>query len=302
MTRLRCLGGAVLALALMGAAANAATPLPPESLLAWQYVTQPNWSPDGRQLTYLRVLTEPEDNRYRAELWLTDTNGKQRRLSAPGASVRQSNWLPDGRAISYLLANSGQTELRVLPMRGGESSVAYATSDQVLHYAWSPVTDSLVMLVRSADEEAAEQGYFVTRRLDARRDGRPGYRGVQRARLKLLTGLGTGDVVERWLTAEDYDAGPATWKPDGSAVFFSRIVTQPDDRELFRTDVFELELTADSKPRALTTQPGPDGNPVVSPDGRWLAVTGFALTEPLASYQTSELTLIDLSASMRLET
>jgi dipeptidyl aminopeptidase/acylaminoacyl peptidase len=78
----------------------------------------------------------------------------------------------------------------------------------------------------------------------------------------------------RQVTSGDYNHGNPAWSHDGKRLYVSGI-RKPDaeylknDSEIYAIDLGSLEVTS------LTTRSGPDTNPTISPDGRWIAYTGF---------------------------
>jgi len=78
----------------------------------------------------------------------------------------------------------------------------------------------------------------------------------------------------RQVTSGDYNHGSAEWAADGRTLYVSGI--RKPDAEYLRDDseIYAVDLaTLDARP--LTDRSGPDGNPAVSPDGKWMAYTGY---------------------------
>jgi dipeptidyl aminopeptidase/acylaminoacyl peptidase len=78
----------------------------------------------------------------------------------------------------------------------------------------------------------------------------------------------------RQVTSGDFSHGGPEWSRDGRTLYMSGIL-KPDaeyergDSEIYAIDLDTLEVTP------LTDREGPDSGPVVSPDGRWIAYTGY---------------------------
>ncbi len=77
----------------------------------------------------------------------------------------------------------------------------------------------------------------------------------------------------RQVTSGSYNHGAPEWSGDGKTIYVSGI-RKPDaeylrgDSEIYAIDLATLNVTP------LTDRKGPDGNPVASPDGKWIAYTG----------------------------
>lgn len=78
----------------------------------------------------------------------------------------------------------------------------------------------------------------------------------------------------RQVTSGKYNHNNPEWSADAKAIYFSAI-RKPDaeylrgDSEIYSVDLQTLEI------KALTDRRGPDTNPEVSPNGQWIAYTGF---------------------------
>ena len=78
----------------------------------------------------------------------------------------------------------------------------------------------------------------------------------------------------RQITGGKYNHSDPEWSADGKTIYVSGI-RKPDaeylrsDSEIYAVDLTSLAVTP------LTDRKGPDANPAVSPDGRWIAYTGY---------------------------
>ena len=100
----------------------------------------------------------------------------------------------------------------------------------------------------------------------------------------------------RQLTDGDYNHGNPEWTPDSQTILFS--ATRKPDADYLRggSEIYALSLK-DGQIRALTDRDGPDGNPVVSNDGRLIAYTGFDQTND--TYTVSKLYVMDSDGKNR---
>jgi dipeptidyl aminopeptidase/acylaminoacyl peptidase len=78
----------------------------------------------------------------------------------------------------------------------------------------------------------------------------------------------------RQITDGPYGDGDPHWAPDGTAILFSANRHENADYDPLNTEIYEVPV-AGGVVKALTTRAGPDEDPVVSPDGRLVAYTGF---------------------------
>lgn len=104
-----------------------------------------------------------------------------------------------------------------------------------------------------------------------------------------------GGGTPRQLTDGPYNhRGRVSWSPDGKYLYFSANRHEAGEYEPRNTEVYRLTI-ADGTVTALTGRKGPDNGPVVSPDGKKTAYTGF--DDRYQGYQITRLYIMDADGS-----
>ena len=99
----------------------------------------------------------------------------------------------------------------------------------------------------------------------------------------------------RQLTFQDRNHdGRLGWTPDGKALLFSANAGDDWEYSPQDTDLYSLDVTGGAITR-LTTRNGPDSDPVMSPNGKLIAYTGF--DDTLQSYQVTHLYVANADGS-----
>jgi dipeptidyl aminopeptidase/acylaminoacyl peptidase len=98
----------------------------------------------------------------------------------------------------------------------------------------------------------------------------------------------------RQLTDGDWNHGDPEWTPDGTRILFAGLRTEDAQYAWRESEIYALTL-ATGEIRPLTHRKGPDGNPVVSPDGKLVAYTGYDWTDD--SYIANRLYVMNLDGS-----
>ncbi len=288
---------------LLPAPLAAAPALAPASLRDFSWVSDPQISADGRRVAFLRTTVDASRDDYASDVWLIDGERPARAATFAGDAMLP-RWSPDGSRLAFVSKRSGKREIHVLDLAGGEAWQLTDDSEGVQSFAWSPDGTRIAFLSRApgpgedakqAPEPVAGQSKpaFVTERLTTRADGRPGWVPARRAHVWIVaTTAGTKAAATR-ITGGDFDDGEPAWSADGKTIYFSAVRKPDADRETTDTEIYAVPADGALGPKALTARKGPDDGPRPSPDGRWLAYTGFDDTTPPQSYSEAHLFVLN---------
>src|SRR6516165_9721849 len=122
------------------AVAEAKRPLTIDDMFKFKRVSDPQISPDGKQVVYVVGVPDLEKNTIPASLWIaaTDGKGEPRQLTnALGKKDRHPRWSPDGKRILFESNRSGETQLWVIEVDGGEARQLTAIASEAGNGIWS---------------------------------------------------------------------------------------------------------------------------------------------------------------------
>lgn len=254
-----------------------------------EHAADPQISPDGRQVVYVRRSNDIMSDTSRSNLWIVSSDGGDHRPLLSGRDNYSSpRWSPDGERIAYVSGVEGSPQLYVRWMDTGQTALVSNLQKAPQAVAWSPDGTMLAfsMLVPAKAEPLAKppekpkgaewaEPVKVIDRVFYRFDGQ-GYLDPGFIHVFVVPASGG---TPRQLTSGDFNyQGPLSFTPDGSAIVFS--ANRADDWELDprESEVFSLSLETGELTQ-LTDRDGPDASPVVSPDGRLIAYLGFDETK-----------------------
>ncbi|MCE9602624.1 MAG: S9 family peptidase [Gemmatimonadetes bacterium] len=270
--------------------------------MAWEEVSNPQLSPDGRQILYTKGWIDQMNDRRKTALWIMDADGSRQRFLVEGSDAK---WSPDGTRIVYVAdGEPGGTQLFVRWMDAeGATSQVTRVVEAPTGVEWSPDGRSLSFQMRvpkpepwSLEMPAAPRGAKwtepprVVQSVKYRAD-RQGFLPDGNTQLFVVSAEGG---APRQITSGDWDNAGGRWMPDGSALVFAANRV-PDAAYAWRqSDIYRVQVATGTITR-LTTRNGPDGNPVPSPDGRYIAYTGYDSTD--ATWQDAALYVMNADGS-----
>lgn len=270
--------------------------------LDWQDVSSPQLSPDGKQIIYTRSWVDKINDRRSSSIWIMNADGSRNRFLLNGSSPR---WSPDGTRIAYVTSGEPRGAQIFVRWMDDEGAVSQITrlDKSPSGIAWSPDGKQLAfsMLVpkrenwpiqlpgRPEGARWVESPRIVTA-LSYRRD-RTGF--VEEGSRHIFV-VSVDGGYPRQLTEGDFDHGSPEWTPNGREILFSGL-RAPDAAYQWReSEIYAVDV-ASRNIRQLTRRKGPDNNPVVSPDGKLVAYTGYDWTTD--TWRDSRLYVMNIDGS-----
>ncbi|MEA3009350.1 MAG: hypothetical protein QOJ91_1042 [Sphingomonadales bacterium] len=259
-------------------------------------------SPDGSKIAYVRRSGDIMTDRMRPTIWLVDTrSGEQAPLAAGPGAHSQPVWSPDGKRLAYIsTAEGGAAQLFVRWLASGESVRITSLPDSPTSLAWSPdgrqiaytmfvPGDGVKLGALPAKPEGAQWAPPLEIHSDVQyRTDEEGYLKPGFSHIFLVAA--DGGAPRQLSFGSVHDNGPLSWARDGRSIVFSSNRSPNWAQEPLDSEVYALDV-ATGAIRALTDRRGPDSEPVVSPDGRLVAYTGF--DDKRLGYQNNALYVMD---------
>ena len=291
-TALACLFLGLLSIA--SAEPGTTHPFDVRDLVAFDRLSEPRVSPDGRWVVFTLSSLDMAANKRRSDLWLVGTDGTGlRQLTRDAAADTSGTWSVDGSSIYFLSTRSGSSQVWKLPLSGGEAQPLTALPLDVDNFVLSPDGSRVALSMevfpgttpaqtrKRLDDAAAGKATGRTydrlffRHWDTWEDGR-------RSHLFVMPASG-GEPVDL-MQAMDADAPSKpfggsdeyTFTPDGRSIVFGARNVGREEAWSTNFDLFVAPIDGSSAPRNLTPgNPAWDAFPTFSPDGRTLAYTAM---------------------------
>ncbi len=269
--------------------------------LDWESVSNPQISPDGKQIIYGRRWTDKVNDKYASEIWIMNINGSKNRFLLKGSSPQ---WSPDGQRLLYTAKGEpAGSQIFVRWMDTGESSQLTRMENSASNIQWStdgnkiafnmyvPAEKSWRVKMPSKPKGAKwVKPPRVIDRLNYRRDG-SGYRADGFRHIFVIPASGG---TPRQVTFGNFNDGAPQWTPDGASIVFSGLRMPDWEWQWRESEVYILTLK-DGNIRPLTDRKGPDSNPKVSPNGKFIVYSGYDRTDD--TYRVSKIYVMDIDGN-----
>jgi acylaminoacyl-peptidase len=278
-------------------------------------VADPQISPDGKRIVYVRQFADIMSDRRCSNLWIVNFDGTDHRPLTTGSfSDSSPRWSSDGKQIIYISnrdqAASGAPQIYRRWMDTGETAKLTNLTQAPAGIALSPdgkwisftmfvpeAPASIVKMPTPPEGAKWADPAKVIDKLVYRFNGagylKPGY-------VQLFVAPSEGGTPRQISSGNfqhggvAFNASEAVWTPDGKYLLMSANRNVDYEREPRDTNVYEFAV-ADGAVRALTSRKGPDNAPQISPDGKLIAYVGFE--DKYQGYQVTQLHLMNRDGS-----
>jgi dipeptidyl aminopeptidase/acylaminoacyl peptidase len=263
-------------------------PMTFDDLIKLHRISDASISRDGKWVAYAEATPDMEANRNVSNVWIVSTAGGEPIQVSQGGHDSAPAWSPDGKTVAFISARDGASQVYLLSMEGGEAKKLTTLSTGADLFHWSPdgktiaftsavypdCKDDACNAQRDQEKEKSKvkarlYDHLLYRHWDHWFEGK-------RSHLFVVPADGSG-AARDLIPGADYDVPPDqrgdandfNFSPDSKEICFTAVT---DKVEAISTngDLFTVPV-AGGETKRITTQKGFDGNPVYTPDGRYIA-------------------------------
>jgi dipeptidyl aminopeptidase/acylaminoacyl peptidase len=277
-------------LALHAQEIRSSTLLTTDHYLDWERVRDAQISPDGSRIVYTREHVNKLEDKWESETWILKSDGSEHRFFVKGSSAR---WSPDGKRLLYVAEGEpkgSQVFVRWVDAEGPATQITHVL-EMPRNVRWSPDGKSIAFSMFEPEQEKwnismpsepkgakwtpppriVDTLHYRQDRIGFLEDGYthlfvvPAEGGTPRALTSGKWSVGAGEL-----------RGAATidWTPDSKSIVFDGNRDGDADLKYQRSQLYVVDV-AGGAIRDLVSKPGSWGDPVVSPDGKLVAFTGY---------------------------
>ena len=274
-------------------------------------VSDPEISPDGKQIVFTRRWVDKMNDKYESALYIMNSDGGRQRFLVKGSGAR---WSPDGTRIAYMAEGEPKGSQIYIRWMDAEGAVTQITrlEESPSGISWAPDGKSIAFM------KLVPQRETWNIKLPPRPEGAkwtPDPTIVERLRYRadrqgmLPNGFRHIFVVSadggapRQLTTGNFNDGTAggfgassalSWTPDAKEIVFTGL--RMEDADYHPKEGYVYAVSTDSGVvRQLTTRKGQNQSAVVSPNGRYVAYTGHDFV--MQAWRDSDLYVMNIDGS-----
>jgi dipeptidyl aminopeptidase/acylaminoacyl peptidase len=267
-----------------------------DDMIAMHRIAEAELSPDSKWVAYTVATPDMDANRNATNIWMAPVAGGDAIQLTRTGKDSSPKWSPDGKTIAFLSSRGGESQVYLLPLEGGEAHAITKLSSGADIVKWSPDGKTILFtssvfpdcVTRSAPQNNDDA---CNKKRDEENERNPVKAHVaehllyrhwthwnegKRSHVFVIASDGSGEAKDLTVGA-NYDIPPdqrgedsdISFSPDSKEVCFTA-VTDRVEATSTNGDLFVVPLGGGETKR-ITSQPGFDGNPVYSPDGKYIA-------------------------------
>lgn len=246
-----------------------------------EVATDPQVSPDGTTVVYVRRSNDIMTDSTRSSLWSVSVKeGDHRPLMSSTKNAYSPRWSPSGDRLAYLSNKEGSTQLYVRWMDTGQTALITNIPSSPSSLTWAPDGNNIAFTMSVKVEErpfkvtmpAKPEGaqwseafqYITKARYQA--DGR----GVlEPAYTHIFIVPAQGGTARQLSSGPYHHSGLLSWAADSQKIYFSANRSDNWEYEPGESDIFSVDLSGTIV--QVTDAAGAEESPVVSPNGKFIA-------------------------------
>jgi dipeptidyl aminopeptidase/acylaminoacyl peptidase len=292
-------------------AAPTRRPITETDLVKFRWIADPRISPDGRDIAYVLVTVDENEDRYSSSIWTVATSGDTPpRPLTGGPQDSAPRWSPDSRTLAFLRATGKDPpQIYLLAMTGGEPRKLTDLPSGASPGVWSPNGKTLAFTSQTTlaelveqKERAAHAGHDATARSKKKSEVRVVTRAHYRddaegmfdpaSREHIWTVPAVvapaGAAVAKQITTGGYNEEAPIWSADGAQIYFVSNGLYEPYYVRGSANLYAVPSAGGAVKTVLDID-GPITRVVPSPDGNAFAFIGSINVNPEPSYTESDL-------------
>ena len=278
-------------------------------IFQFEYASDPQISPDGSKVVYVRYGLDIMKDRKKRSLWLINSDGSEhQKLTSREVSESSPRWSPDGGRIAFVSGTDEGSEVYVYWLSTGRIARLTQLDRSPGGISWSPngklisfsmlVPERPPILVKAPKKPKGAQWADpprVTTRLKHEADG-SGY--TEQGYRHLFVIPSEGGTARQVTTGDFQHRGTPAWTKDSKQLVFTSNRNENWEYDFRNSELYKVDI-ATGDIIQLTDRNGPDHGAAISPDSKKIAWLGF--DDKVQTYQVTRLYVMNIDGSGKKE-
>ena len=244
-----------------------------EDYLAFEFISDPQISPDGQWVAYTVSTIDQKANRRVSRIWIASIDGTHPSVPFTGENTSSTSprWSPDGRFLAFLSArDGGRAQIWLLSRNGGEARRVSTLENGASNFEWSPDGTRFVCLTRtgpppSKSSDVRHYTHIYYKFNDT------GYFDEKRSHVAIVD-VRTG-AAKQITDGDNWNDLDPRWSPDSTRIAFVSNRTGKEFDLDRNSDVWTISAAGGALTK-ISDHVGPDTSPRWSPDSTRIAFVG----------------------------
>ncbi len=292
-----------------------------KDLFQFTWIGDPQISPDGSQVAFVKVTVNEKKDGYDTSLWIVSTHSGDLRQLTAGPGDTSPQFSPDGTHLAFIRSakdkdgKSQPPQIYILPMNGGEAWQLTKLPKGASRPTWSPDSKTLAFNSTTNADDLAKEACTSGKEKDKSKCPKPEHESdvkvITRAVYR-LNGTGYLDYSHpnhiwsmavppepqelpqpKQLTTGNFSEQDLAWAPDGSKIYFTSTRELEPYYNLQQNAVYSVPANG-GQISEVTKITGVVHSISVSPDGKRMAFLGTP-NQPVQSFTQAGLWVVNLT-------
>jgi dipeptidyl aminopeptidase/acylaminoacyl peptidase len=301
----------IVTLGLASALAADRRPITETDLFKFVWIADPQISPDGSRIAFVRVWVNKKADRYDTALWIVGANSSPPWQLTAGPRDSNPRWSPDGRTLAFIRSAEKEgrpqpPQIYLLSFEGGEAQPLTEVPRGAAGLEWSPdgktiafasIEDGKIDLPNPEAGEPKEKppehvsDVRVITKAVYRSNG-PGYLNPKTHSHIWTVSVAphrSGEIPKaKQITRGNFSEGNLSFSPNGSRIYFVSNRAPEPYYQTPHTDLYSVALDG-SDERKILSFDGGMRDYTFSNDGKRIAFGGVQNHKPEQSYTQPDL-------------